>query len=146
MLRWLSKRRVNFLLQAILKQIFNIFWLIWAPFEHSIVNFYKYYPFKGARDAYVCLFWLDSSPSHWVNAESDFLSTMSTRSETPHQLSQCGVRFHVNWVNAGDINIYQDFIILHLLSWRRVSLGIDSVDKEWDSASTETLPNVKKFE
>ncbi len=42
----------------------NIFWLIWAPFEHFIVNFYKYYPFKGTRAAYVCLFWIDSSPSH----------------------------------------------------------------------------------
>ncbi len=31
------------------------------------------------------------------------------------------------------------------LSWRGVSLGVDSVDEEWDSASTESLPNVKKI-
>ncbi len=30
-----------------------------APFEHFIVNFYNYYLFKGARAAYVCLFWID---------------------------------------------------------------------------------------
>ncbi len=33
----------------------NIFWLVLASFEHFIVNFSKYYPFKGARAGYVCL-------------------------------------------------------------------------------------------
>ncbi len=32
------------------------------------------------------------------------------------------------------------------LSWCGVSLCIDSVDEEWDSSSTESPPNVKKFE
>jgi hypothetical protein len=78
---------------------------MWGPFEHFIVNLYKYCPFKGARAAYVCMFWIVSSPSHWVNAESDSSSTESTRSKTPRQLSQRRVRLHVNWVNAEDTNI-----------------------------------------
>ncbi len=101
----------------------------------------KYYPFKGARAAYVCLFWLDSSPSHWVNTESDSLSTESTGSETPCQLSQCGVRLHINWVNAEDTNIYEDFIIPCWLSWRGVSLCVDSVDVESHLALTQLTRN-----
>ncbi len=123
----------------------NIFYLILAPFEHFIVNFSESYSFKGAGAGYVCLFWLDSSPP-----------TESTRSETPCQLSQCGVRLHVNWVNAVDSNIYKDFIIHTLtrltwsltlcwLSWRSVSLSVESVDEEWDSASTESPLNVKNL-
>jgi hypothetical protein len=42
--------------------------------------------------------------------------TQLTRSLIPHQLSQCGVRLHVNWVNA-----------------------------EWDSMSTESMWNDKIF-
>ncbi len=108
----------------------NIFWLVLAPFEHFTVNFTKYYPFKGAGAGYVCLFWLESSPSHWVNAESDSPSTESTQSETPRQLGQRGVRLHVNWVNTEDTNIYEDFIILRWLSWRGVSFHVDSVNGE----------------
>jgi hypothetical protein len=101
-----------------------------VPFEHFIVNVSKSYPFKGARAGYVCLFWLDSSSSQWVNTESDSPSTESTRSQSPCQLSQCRVRLHVNWVNAEDTNIYKDFLILHWLSWRGVPLRVDSVDME----------------
>jgi hypothetical protein len=60
----------------------------------------------------------------------------STRSETPHQLSQCklrpmstestGVRLHVNWVNTEGTIIYENFII-----------PIDSVDVESHSALTQ---------
>ncbi len=96
-----------------------------------IFCFYKYYPFKGARAAYVRLFWIDSSPSHWVNAKSDSSSTESTRSETPCQLSQRGVRLHVNWVNAEGTNIYEDFIIPR---W--------SVDVESHSALTQLTWNL----
>jgi hypothetical protein len=119
----------------------NIFWLVLAPFEHFIINFTKYYPFKDARAGYVCVFWLESSPLHWVNAESVSLSTESTRSETPHQPSQCGVRLHVNWVNAEDSNITEDFIIPRWLSWRWVSLRVDSVDVESHLALTQSTRN-----
>jgi hypothetical protein len=37
--------------------------------------------------------------------------TESTRSQTLRQLSKRGVRLHVNWVNAEDTNIYEDFVI-----------------------------------
>jgi hypothetical protein len=119
----------------------NIFWLVLAPFEHFIVNLTKYYPFKGARAGYVCMFWLESSPSHWVDAESDSPSTESTQSETTRQQSQRGVNLHVNWVNAEDTNIYKDFIILHWLSWRGVSLCVDSVDVEYHLALTRLTRN-----
>ncbi len=119
----------------------NIFWLVLAPFEHFIVNFSKYYPFKDARAGYVCVFWLESSPLHWVNAESDSPSTESTRSETPRQPSQRGVRLHVNWVNAEDSNIYEDFITPRWLSWRWVSLRVDSVDVESHLALTQLTRN-----
>ncbi len=52
----------------------------------------------------------------WVNAEWDFTSTKSMRSETPCQLSQRGVRLHINIVNA-----------------------------EWDSTSTESMQKAPTF-
>ncbi len=107
----------------------NIFWMVLAPFKHFTVNFTKYYPFKGARADYVCVFWLESSSSHWVDAESDSPSTESTR-----------VRLHVNWVNAEDNN-YEDFIIPRWLSWRGVSLRVDSVDMESHLALTQLTRN-----
>jgi hypothetical protein len=136
---------------------FSIFWLILAPFEYFMVNFSKSCPFHGARVGHVCLFWLDSSSAHWVDAEWESPSTESMQSETPCQMSQHGMSLHINWANAEGTNIYEDFIIQRLaqlmwsltprwLSWHGVSLGVDSVHKEWDSASTESPPNVKKFE
>jgi hypothetical protein len=68
---------------------FSIFWLKLAPFERFMVNFSKSYPFKGARAGYACLFGL-----------IHLLHTELMQSETPCQLSQHGVRLHVNWVNA----------------------------------------------
>jgi hypothetical protein len=85
--------------------------------------------------------WFDSSSSHWVYAEWDSPSTESTRSETSHQLSQHGVRLHVNWVNAEGTIIYEDFIILRWLSWRGVSLRVDSVDVESHLALTQLTGN-----
>jgi hypothetical protein len=67
---------------------------------------------------------------NWVNVEWDSTSTESTR-----------VRLHVNWVNAEDTNIYEDFIILHWLSWRGVSLRVDSVDVESHLAFTQLTRN-----
>ncbi len=131
---------IKFFASSYIKTV-NIFWLILAPLEHFIVNLSKSYPFKGARAGYVCLFWLDSSPSHWVDAESDSPSTESTRNQTPHQLSQSGVRLHVNWVNTEDTNIYKDFIIPHWHSWRGVSLCVDSVDVESHLALTQLTRN-----
>jgi hypothetical protein len=96
-----------------------------------MVNCSKSYPFKGASAVlYAC------SP--------------------PLQLSHCGRRLHINWVNTEGTNIYEDFIILRWLSWREVSLCVDSVDVEshltstqlkgeWDATSTESPPNVKIF-
>jgi hypothetical protein len=63
--------------------------------------------------------------------------TESMRSQTLRQLSQHGVRLHVNWVNAEDANIYEDFIIPRWLSWCVVSLCVDSVDVESHLALTQ---------
>ncbi len=57
------------------------------------------------------------------------------------QLSQRRVRLHVNWVNAEYTNIYKDFIIPRWLSWRGVSLHIDSVDVESHLALTQLTRN-----
>ncbi len=102
-----------------------------------MVNFPISCPFKGTWAGSVCLLWFDSSFAHWVNAEWDSPSTESMRSETSSQLSQHGVRFHVNWVNAEDNNIYEDFIILRWLSWHWLSLRVDSVDVESHLALTQ---------
>ncbi len=68
-------------------------------------------------------------------------TTESMRSETPCQLSQRGVRPHVNWVNTENTNIYEYFIIPRWLSWRGVSLRVDSVDLESYSALTQLTRN-----
>ncbi len=68
-------------------------------------------------------------------------STESTWSETPRQMSQREVRLHVNWVNAEGTNIYEDFIIPRWLSWRRVSLCVDSVNMESHLALTQLTGN-----
>ncbi len=131
----------------------NIFWFILAPIDNFMVNFSKSYPFKGARDGYVCMLWLDSSPHTESMLSETSPSTELTRCEISHQLSQHGVRLHINWVNAEGTNIYWDFIIplmwsftLCWLSQCGVSLGVDAVDGEWDSASNESPLNVKNFE
>ncbi len=109
-----------------------------CPNEHSMVNFSISYPFKGARAGHVRLFCFGASSANWVDAEWDSPSTESMRSETPRQLSQSGVRLHVNWVNAGGgTNIYEDFIIPRWLSWPGVSLRVDSVDVESHLALTQ---------
>ncbi len=104
-------------------------------------NFSISYPFKGARAGYVCLFWFDFSSAHWVNGEWDSPSTESTQSETPCQLSQRGVRLHVNWVNAEGTDIDEDFIIPRWLCWRGVSHCVDSVDMESHLALTQLMRN-----
>ncbi len=68
-------------------------------------------------------------------------STESTLSETPHQLSQHGVRLHINWVNTEGTNIYEDFIIPRWLSWLGVSLHVDSVDMKSHLALTQLAGN-----
>ncbi len=91
--------------------------------------------------------------------------TELTRNQTLCQLSQCGVRLHVNRVNAEwdststeSTRRHQHLrrfyhsaltqlmwgLTLRWLSWRGVSFGVDSVDEEWDSASTEAPTNVSK--
>ncbi len=67
--------------------------------------------------------------------------TESTQSQTLLQLSQCGMRLYVNWVNAEYTNIQEDFIILRWLSWRGVSLRVDSVDVEAHLALTQLTRN-----
>ncbi len=70
------------------------------------------------------------TPRHWVNAEWDSTS-----------LSQREVRLHVNWVNAEGTNIYEDFVMPGWLSWRGVSLRVDSVDVESHLALTQLMGN-----
>ncbi len=78
----------------------------------------------------------------------DSPSTESTRSETHHHLSQCGVRLHLNWVDTEGTNIYvqyEDVIIPRWLSRRGVSPSDDSVDGDRDSVSTESPTNIKNL-
>ncbi len=109
-----------------------------------MVNLSKSYCFKGARAGYVCLFWLDSSYTHWINAEWLAPSTEPTRSETPRQLSQHRRHQHLRRFPLSAMNQLTWSLTPHWLSRHGVSLGIDSVDREWDSASTESPPNVFK--
>jgi hypothetical protein len=122
-------------------QTFSILWLILAPFEHFMDNFFISYPFIGTRAGYVCLFWFDFSSAQWVNVEWGSPSTESMRSETPCQLIQRRVRLHVNGVNAEGTNIYEDLIIPRWLGWRGVSLRFDSVDMESHLALTQLTGN-----
>ncbi len=62
-----------------------------------------------------------------VDAESHSPSTESTPSETPCRLNQRRVRTHVNWVNAEWWNLRKCWCLLRWLSWRGVSLRVDSV-------------------
>ncbi len=72
-----------------------------------------------------------------VDTESHFQSTEPAPSETPLRLYQHRVRLHVNGVNAGWWNFRKCWCLLSWLSWRGVSLCIDSVDGESHFASTE---------
>ncbi len=65
-------------------QTLSILQLILAPFEHFMDNFLYPIPLKAPELGYACFGWI--SLPH----------TESTRSETPRQLSQHGVRLHVN--------------------------------------------------
>ncbi len=78
---------------------------------------------------------------HLPHTESHSSSTESRQSESPHQLSPPRVRLHVNWVNAEDTYIYEDFIIPRWLSWHGVSLCVDSVDVESHLALTQLTRN-----
>ncbi len=64
---------------------FHSFWLTLALFEHFMVNFSKSYPLKAPELAMSACFGLMHLPH-----------TELTWSETSPQLSQCGVRLHVN--------------------------------------------------
>ncbi len=79
-----------------------------------------------------------------VDAESHSPSTESTPSETPCRLSQRRVRLHVNWVNAewwmlvpSALTQLTWSLIPRWLSWRGVSLRVNSVDGESHSAWTQ---------
>ncbi len=73
--------------------------------------------------------------------------TLSQRRETPRQLSQGGVRLHVNWVNTEWDSTSTEstqkaptftkiFIIPHWLSWHEVSFHVNSVEVETHLALT----------
>jgi hypothetical protein len=119
-----------------------------------MVNFLNPIPLKVPELVMYACFGLKSLPDT-VSMGSETPSTKSMQSETLRQLSQSGVRLQINWVNAEGTNIYKYFIVPPFsidmesnsawLSQRGVSLSVDSVDREWDSVSTESLPNVKKI-
>ncbi len=83
---------------------------------------------------------------NWVNVEWDSTSTESTWSETPRQQSQRRRHQHLRRFYHSTLTQLTWSLTLRWLSLRRVSLGVDSVDEEWDFALTESPPNVKKFE
>jgi hypothetical protein len=69
-----------------------------------------------------------SFPVDWVNAKWDSISTESKQSETPRQLSQCGM-----------MKSRKCWCPLHRLGRRGVSLRVDSVDMESHSALTQLM-------
>jgi hypothetical protein len=84
-------------------------------------------------------------PINWVNTELDSTSTKSTHSETPCQLSQ---RRRQQYLQRFHYSTLTQLTWSLTPCWLRqcgVSLGIDSVDGEWDSTSTESPPNIKKL-
>ncbi len=83
---------------------------------------------------------------NWVNAEWDSTSTEPTQSKTPRQLSQHRRHQHLRRFYHSVLTQLTWSLTLRWLSCREVSLGVDSVDEDWDSASTVSPPNVKKFE
>ncbi len=82
---------------------------------------------------------------NWVNAEWDSVSTESTRSETQRQLSEHRRHQHLRRFHHSALAQLTWSLNLHWLSLHVVLLGIDSVDREWDSVSTESLLSVKKL-
>ncbi len=84
--------------------------------------------------------------------EWDSTSTELTKSESPHHLSWPRVRLNINWVSAewdsmtldsmrNALEFFEDFIILHWLSWPGFSLHVDSAGMESHSALTQLMGN-----
>ncbi len=76
------------------------------------------------------------------------LHTESTRNETPRQLSQRGVRLHVNWVNAEWDSMSTESTQSETpcqLSRRGMRLPVNWVNAKWDSTSTESTQKAPTF-
>ncbi len=102
-------------------------------------NFSKCYPLKAPELVMSACFGLMHLPH-----------TELTWSETSPQLSQCRMRLHVNWVNAEWDSTSTESVqkaptftklIICWLSWRGVSLHVDSVDVESHLALTHLIWN-----
>ncbi len=78
-----------------------------------------------------------SFPVNWVNAKWDSTSTESMRNETPHQLSQRGLMKSSWMLVSSALTQLMWSLIPRWLSWRGVSLRVDSVDGESHSALTQ---------
>ncbi len=75
-----------------------------------------------------------SLPGNWVNAKWDSMSTESTQSETPRQLSQRGM-MKSSWMLVPSALTQLTWSLIPCwLSWRGVLLCVDSVDGESHSA------------
>ncbi len=102
-----------------------------------MVNFSKSYPFKGARAGFVLAWFIFRTqsrrwvrlPFNWVNAEWDYMSTESTRSNTTCQLNQRRKHQHLQRFHYSMLTQLTSILTPHWLSQRGVSLGIDSVDR-----------------
>jgi hypothetical protein len=101
----------------------------WTHLNISSLIFPNPIPLKVPELVMYACFWLDSSPSHWVDTES------------LHQLSWRGVRLHANWVNAEDNQHLRRFNHSALTQWRGVSICIDSVDVESHLALAQLMRN-----
>jgi hypothetical protein len=84
-------------------------------------------------------------PVNWVNGEWDSMSTESTQSETPCQLSQRRRHHRFRRFYLSTLTRLMWSLTLRWLSHCGVTLGINSVDGEWDFTSTESSPNVKRL-
>ncbi len=83
-------------------------------------------------------------PVNWVNTEWDSTLTVSTWSETPRQLSQHRRHLHLERFHLSALIELTWSLTPCWLSQCGVSLGVNSVDREWDSTSTESPPNLNK--
>ncbi len=105
-----------------------------GPIEHFMVSFSKSYSCKSSRAGYVCPFWHDSSFAHWVNVGE---TPRQLSQQTPRQLSQCKRHQHLQRFHYSALTQLTWTLTPHWFRRRGVSLGVDSVDREWDSVSTE---------
>ncbi len=82
---------------------------------------------------------------NWANTEWGSMTTESMWSETPCQLSQRRIHQHLRRFYHSALTQLTWSLTPRWLSWCGVSLGFDSVDEEWASASIKSAKKSNKL-